>query len=446
MKSYSIVNGFFATIADNSIVPVFGDALIQDGKFVSIQPKPFNPEKFNDQPLTENTYNAAGRVVTAPLTNFHDHIYSRLAKGLPLSGDFSNFENILKNLWWKLDCFLDLPMITASAKMTALESIRNGVTYIVDHHSSQVHIDNSLQTIREALDLFGLRSILCFETSCRNGNNAAEAGLKENANYLQQISANHKALFGLHAAFTLDDATLAKAGKIVNDLDAGIHIHLYEDEADRRNSTKLFGKSPVDRLIEFGLLNNKSILAHGLFLEKPELEKIVSMQPALVLNVDSNMNNAVGLPPFAIGLKELPLLAGTDGMHANLARSLKQIFLAARVQGISTNEVFGLINHIYFGQMEYLRRFFPEATTLTANSAADCIIWDYTPPTPLTNENFWGHYIYGVLESPVRTVINSGNFLMRDYTIDCVNEGAIHEEVYQQGQRLFDLFAQNQSN
>ncbi|MBI2418604.1 MAG: amidohydrolase family protein [Ignavibacteriales bacterium] len=443
MKSFTVTNAFFASIDNSSIVPVFGDATIVNGKITKIIPKRFDPALFNNTENDTTTYNAAGRVITAPLTNFHDHIYSRLAKGLPLSGDFSNFENILTNLWWKLDCFLDLPMITASAKMTALESIRNGVTYIVDHHSSQVHTENSLVAIRESLDQFSLRSVLCFETSCRNGENATKAGLMENMNYLRAQNDNHKALFGLHAAFTLDDATLEETGRFIREHSAGIHIHLYEDHADRKNSNAKFGASPVDRLLKFGLLNKKSILAHGLFLEKAELEKIKQFQPALVLNIDSNMNNAVGLPPFGIGLKELTILAGTDGMHANLARSLKQIFLAARVQGLSTDEAFGLVNHIYFGQMEFIKQFFPDFTTLQTNSAADFIVWDYVPPTPLTANNFWGHYIYGILENPVCTVVQNGDFLIKDYSMMVGDEGKIHEEIYKEGSRLYNLFAQN---
>ena len=95
-----------------------------------------------------------------PFVNFHDHIYSRLAKGLPLKGDFGNFQNVLHNLWWKLDRALDSEMIVASAQMAALESIRNGVTYIFDHHSSQNEISGNLTTIKNVLHEFGLRGIL----------------------------------------------------------------------------------------------------------------------------------------------------------------------------------------------------------------------------------------------------------------------------------------------
>ncbi len=95
--------------------------------------------------------NAGGRVVTIPMINFHDHFYSRLAKGLPLKGSMENFEEILQNLWWKLDLALDEEMIRASAQMAALESIRNGVTYIFDHHSSPKSANGSLEIIADVL-------------------------------------------------------------------------------------------------------------------------------------------------------------------------------------------------------------------------------------------------------------------------------------------------------
>lgn len=73
-------------------------------------------------------YDAVGKVATIPMINFHDHNYSRLAKGLKVKNDTPTFNSILKELWWKFDTVLNEDMICASALMAGIESILNGVT------------------------------------------------------------------------------------------------------------------------------------------------------------------------------------------------------------------------------------------------------------------------------------------------------------------------------
>ncbi|MCE1187521.1 MAG: amidohydrolase family protein [Ignavibacteria bacterium] len=440
-----ITNAFVCTIINGEKVqPVFGDLTIENNTITGFTKKEFTPSLLNSTPSqkTNEIYDAAGRLVTIPLVNFHDHIYSRLAKGQPVLGPSGNFEEILENLWWKLDSFLDAPMNEASAQLTALEAIRNGVTYIIDHHSSQLHAKESLKVLRDTLDSFGLRSILCFETTDRNGEAISAEGFNENVQYAREhCNADHQALFGLHASFTLNDETLEKVSAVVKETGLGVHIHLYEDKADRLRSMEKFGKAPVARLVEHGLLNEKSIVAHGLFLDAEELPVIAATGTSLAFNVDSNMNNAVGFPDFASLSTSLSLLAGTDGMHDNLARSLKQIFLAARLNKLDFGQAFGLAIKIYFDQVRFIKRYFPDYTDLQPGSRADLIIWDYVPPTPLTEENFWGHYLYGVLESPVCTVMQNGNFLMKDYQLAIgEKENAIRENIYLQGKRMRTCF------
>jgi cytosine/adenosine deaminase-related metal-dependent hydrolase len=449
MDSLYICNGHFCTLSNDAVTPKFGDAAIVDGRIVDFREKEFSPDNLRktvpfDDP---RIYDAGGRLITAPLVNFHDHIYSRLAKGQPLSGDFTTFENILKNLWWKLDCFLDPDMIRASASLTALESIRNGVTYIVDHHSSQVFAQGSLPAIKNTLSIFGIRQILCFETTDRNGKMMTKAGLEENISFArEQVSDDTKAMLGLHASFTLDDDTLLEARKAIDELGLGVHIHVCEDKADRTVSKEKYGASPVKRLIQHGLLNEKCILAHGLFVSKQEFGAITKYGSALALNVDSNMNNAVGVPPFNVIPQSLPILVGTDGMNANLARAFKQVFLAARLSGISTPDAFGLMMKIYFDQYRFIKKYFPDFTDLTVGSRADLTIWDYVPPTPLSRDNFWGHYLFGLVESPARSVMQNGNFLLRDFTLTRNDVGIINCEIHKQGSRLMEKFIESNRN
>jgi cytosine/adenosine deaminase-related metal-dependent hydrolase len=435
-QNITIENAWICSVVGEDIIPFFGDIIISGGMIDKIRPKNFQTYLKNPTRVGKESFNASGRVVTLPLINFHDHIYSRLAKGLSLKGKLDNFQNILKNLWWKLDITLDMEMISASAKMTALESIHNGVTYIVDHHSSQSEISGSLDTLKNDLGKFGLRGILCFEATDRNGSKPAMAGLDENLNFmLSNSNDDFKAMLGLHASFTLSDELLREAHRLMK-FGWGIHIHVAEDESDIKLSLEYAKFSPVQRLKNYQLMNEKSILVHGVHLKEKDFLKISTSESALAFCLDSNMNNSVGLPQFAKIPNAIPLLIGTDGMHANIARSFKQLFLVARDQGMSADQSFTLIKKIYFDEINFIRKYFPDFPYLLEKDRADLIVWDYIPPTPISKDNFWGHFIYGMTEYAVNSVIQNGIFLMKNFEIVNADESKIKNDIYLQGERL----------
>jgi len=433
----TVENAWICPVIEGEILPFFGDITITDGIISKVKPKNFQTFLKNPDKVNKNSFNAYGRVLTLPLINFHDHIYSRLAKGLPLKGDFGNFQNVLHNLWWKLDRALDKDMIAASAQMAALESIRNGVTYIFDHHSSQNEITGSLSTIKDVLHQFGLRGVLCFESTDRNGSKNALDGLNENRNFFtSQLNGDFHGMLGLHASFTLSDDLLREAGELQKQFDLGIHIHVAEDESDNKLSMEFTGKRPVRRLMQYKLINSKSILVHGVHLTGKDLLKISETEAALAFCPDSNLNNSVGLPQFGEIPNNIPLLAGTDGMHSDIARSMKQIFLLTRGQEKSFDESTALVKKLYFDQISFAKKYFHDFPSLNQSDRADMILWDYVPPTPLNRENFWGHFIYGILEYPVHSVIQNGEFLMKDFRLMNTEENKIKNEIYIQGERL----------
>lgn len=438
MKKTKITNAWISQISDESINPIFGDILIEDGNITSIvEHDTANLTATNE----ENVIDAGGRVVTIPLVNFHDHIYSRLAKGMPISGEMSDFQNILKSLWWKLDLDLDLEMVKASAQMAVMESIRNGVTYIFDHHASPNNTKRSLSTISDVIEETGLRGVLCFETSDRNGDELSKESINENQYFfLNNTNQNIKSMFGLHASFTVEDKTLEKASEFFDANDVGVHVHLAEDKSDNETSKEKFGKNPIERFNDFSLLNNKSIVAHGIHLTEKDYKILESSGAALAYNLDSNLNNSVGLPNFKMVPHSTTVLVGTDGMHANIARSFKQLFLQLRHSGFSFDDAFDFMINSYFNQHRFAKQFFPDFPSLNIGDRADLIIWDYIPPTPFNNGNFWGHYLYGVIERPVKTVIQNGNVLMKDFNLLKINESEIATKIFEQGNRLFNKF------
>ena len=86
----------------------------------------------------------------------------------------------------------------------------------------------------------------------------------------------------------------------------------------------------------------------------------------------------------------------------------------------------------------FVKKYFPDFSSLQIVDRADLIIWDYVPPTPISQSNFFGHYIYGILERQVHSVIQNRKVLMNNFSLTDIDETKINNYIYEQGKRLVE--------
>lgn len=438
-------NANICQFKNGSYQPIFGNMHINDGVITKIEENSFEKyvEQNNAKTLRTNSnlseYDAQGRLVLAPLINFHEHIYSRLSKGLPVTGDLSNFLNVLKNLWWKLDRALFREAIETSAQIASIEAIKNGVGTIFDHHASPNFAAGSLAIIKKVLKERGLDAVLSYEVSDRNGIENMKESVQENLDFIRfQTSRDCKAQFGLHALFTLNDDTLQYIRKQTADFQMGFHIHVAEDKYDIDFNQEKYNISLIERLKKFDLINETTFLAHCNHLPKAELESIAREKATIVHNPDSNFNNAVGVLNLLDVPENCKFVLGTDGMHCNILRTLKMAFLNARHQNRDSTIGFEIIERIMRNSFASQELFFGKAPKLRINDPADFIVLDYIPYTPLDANNFLGHFLYGATEVPVRTMYKNGYFLMKDFEIE--QDSEIYQKSYAIGKEVREQF------
>ncbi len=450
-KNIRIKNSHICQFIDGAYAPLFGDIIIRDEQVYDIETRSF--KEFLKQPTIQREpeeknnaiYDAQGRLVLPPLTNFHEHIYSRLSKGLPVTGSMQDFNKILENLWWILDRTLTLDAIEISTELAAIEAIKNGVSTIFDHNSSPSSIENSEEIIKQVLKSREINAVLSYEVSDRNGTDNMKHAVDENISFLKyRTSADFKGQFGLHALFTLSDETLSYIKSQTQDLDCGYHIHAAESSYDAAFSERKFRLSIAERLEKYGFLNPLSFLAHGNHLVKKDFDIIAKYQSSLIHNPDSNFNNAVGTLNIAKVPESVPILLGTDGMHCNMLKTLKMAFLTCRHINQSSEIGFDIIARILANSCDVRSRFFEHTPTLQKGDEADMIVLDYVPYTPIDKDNFLGHFIYGATETTVRTFLRRGHFLMKDYIVD--PEEKIYKKAYDIGQEIRERFELLQAN
>ena len=70
--------------------------------------------------------------------------------------------DIFDGMWWTIDRHLTLEQTRQSARATYIDSIKNGVTTVFDHHASYGAITGSLFAIEDAARELGVRTCLCY--------------------------------------------------------------------------------------------------------------------------------------------------------------------------------------------------------------------------------------------------------------------------------------------
>ncbi len=441
--SLLIENGTVLTFGQTPKVLPNHSILIENGYITLIAPK------HRLKPAASKRIDASGKVVAPGFINAHTHFYSTFARGLTKTRPADDFMGVLKNLWWRLDSALTTEDCYYSALIPLLESIRHGTTTLIDHHASPHAVRGSLTAIEKAVRETGLRACLCYELSDRDGARIAKEGLEENAAFIRRCQTNEpqrpkpdghtsppavqgsrfkvqgskfsspplSALFGLHAAFTLKDATLEKAAALGHELGAGFHIHVAEALSDQQYSQQKHHQRVVERLNKFGILGPRSIAAHCVHVNRREMGLLSETQTAVVHNAQSNLNNAVGVADIVSLTKQNVLVGlGTDAMTTNMLEELRVALWAQHLRAQNPSAAFSeAVTALFLNNPEIAGRAFNlPLGELREGCVGDVVLIDYDPPTPLDASNAFGHMVFGISQAPVDTTIVGGRVLMHN--------------------------------
>ncbi|MBC7878578.1 MAG: putative aminohydrolase SsnA [Anaerolineales bacterium] len=380
------------------------------------------------------TLDARGQYVMPGGICAHTHFYGAFARGMSIPGSApKDFPEILQKLWWPLDRALDAEAIRFSALVSLVDAIKHGTTTLIDHHASPNYVDGSLDLIADAVDKSGLRGVLCYEVTDRNGMEKANAGINENVRFLKRLASDpHPRLagtFGLHASLTLSGVTLQACRAAAPD-GVGFHIHTAEHESDEYDSLTKSDMRVIDRLLKHNILGPKTITAHGVHLDVREMEIINDTGTWLTHQPRSNMNNGVGVAQIDSMLRlGIKVCLGNDGFSNSMWDEWKTAYLLHKAHHRDPRRMGGndVAQMAIYNNAALANQFFPSAPIgqITEGALADLIFVDYHPYTPITAGNLPWHIIFGFQQSMVTTTIVAGKVLMEDRELLTLNEAEI---------------------
>ena len=417
---------------------------IADGLIAEIGPQ--------DQVIAENPdlvqLDASGQYVMPGNICAHTHFYGAYARGLAIPGSApKDFPEILQKLWWPLDKSLNMGDVRASAEVMLVDAIKNGTTTLFDHHASPNAIDGSLDEIADAVETAGVRAVLCYEVTDRDGKEKAQAGIRENLRFQNRLNSGDfsrsriAATFGLHASLTLSEETL-DACRAAQSAGEGFHIHVAEHESDEYDSLGKSGLRVVDRLAKHEILGSKTIVAHAVHIDIKEARNLADTGTWVTHQPRSNMNNGVGVAPIEGLLRAgIKVGIGTDGFSHTMWDEWKTAYLLHKVWNRDPRRFTGMdaIQLGVYNNAALANKFFSQAAhgRITPGAVADIIFVDYHPHTPLTPGNLPWQIIFGFNESMVTTTIVAGEILMKDRKLLTLDEEKITFNAHQKAPEVW---------
>lgn len=292
----------------------------EDGRIAALGPEVV-PEA-GDEAL-----DAAGAPLVPPLINGHTHAAMTLFRGF--GGDLPLLR-WLREVVWPIEARLEPEDVYWGVRLACLEMIRTGTTRFWDMYW---HPGATARAVSDA----GLRATIGGPLFDADGRTEAMQGTAlRNLDELAGFGPEIGAALAPHSIYTVSEGLLGWAAELGTERGIPIHIHLSETEQEVSDCLERHGARPAAYLDRLGLLSERTILAHGVWLDEEELALIAERGCTVVTNPVANMKLAVGgaFPYPAAREAGVAVGLGTDGPGSNdsldLLADLKLLALIQR--------------------------------------------------------------------------------------------------------------------
>ena len=275
----------------------------------------------------DETIDAGGAPLVAPLVNGHTHAAMTLFRGY--GGDLP-LMRWLREVVWPIEAKLEPEDVYWGARLACLEMVRTGTACFWDMYW---HPEATARAVVDA----GLRATIggpLFDADGKTG--AMQEITRGNLEQLAGFGPEIGAALAPHSIYTVSEELLRWAAELAAERRLPIHIHLSETEQEVQDCVERYGLRPAAYLDRLGALSERTVLAHGVWLDREELALIAERGCTVVTNPVANMKLAVGggCPSPAVREAGVAVGLGTDGPGSNdsldLFSDLKVFALAQR--------------------------------------------------------------------------------------------------------------------
>ncbi|AFJ02153.1 S-adenosylhomocysteine deaminase, Methylthioadenosine deaminase [Methylophaga frappieri] len=272
------------------------------------------PQDQADQQFTATQVHRLDDHVLMPgLINNHGHSAMTLFRGL--ADDLPLMQWLHEHIWPAEQRFVGDAFVEAGSALAVAEMLRGGTTTFSDMYFFP-------EATARVVDRTGIRAslgmvVIQFPTNWASDVNEylhKGQALHDKYRHHPRITTN----YAPHAPYTVDDATLAQIMVNAEELDVPIQMHIHETVSEIQTSIDNYGKRPLARLKELGLLSPRLIATHMTQLLPEEIADCARAGVHIAHCPESNMKLASGFSPIdAMHQAGLNITIGTDGAASN---------------------------------------------------------------------------------------------------------------------------------
>ncbi len=299
------------------VVPVAPDSgvledhavVVDQGRIVEVSPAAEARQRFRAR--TERHLD--DHALIPGLVNAHTHAAMTLLRGY--ADDLPLMVWLQERIWPAEQAWVSPEFVRDGTRLAVAEMIRGGTTTFADMY----FFPDQVAAVAEACGIRLSLGLVVIQVPT--------AWAKDEEEYLARAVEMHEALadrplvtttLSPHAPYTVSTGGLEKVAELAERLDVQVPIHVHETQGEVDDHLRQFGVRPLRRLADAGLVNERLVAVHMVWLEDAEIEQMAEAGGHVVHCPESNLKLASGCAPVAaLAAAGVNVALGTDGAASN---------------------------------------------------------------------------------------------------------------------------------
>ena len=283
--------------------------VVNEGKVIDLFPQ----AEVYDKYTAVDAIHLPDHVLIPGLINLHTHAAMSLMRGL--ADDVPLMRWLQEHIWPAEAANVSFQFVKEGSLLACAEMLRGGITCFSDMYFYPA-------ATAEAVVQSGIRACLGLVVLDFPTNYAADADdyLNKGLAFRDVLEGNSliSTCLAPHAPYTVSNRSFEKILTYAEQLNLNIHTHLHETRDEILQSESEFGLRPVQRLANLGLLGPNFIAAHGVHLNRREMELLAERGCHIAHCPSSNLKLASGIAPIHDLIEQgVNVGLGSDGAASN---------------------------------------------------------------------------------------------------------------------------------
>ena len=323
-----IKNGVVLTMDEDKTVYENGLVAVNENRIVAV-----TDGSDLDEFAAKKVIDAEGGIVMPGMINTHTHVsmavFRSLADDVP--------DRLRRYIFPLENKMVSKEMSYLGALHGSIEMAKSGVTTMVDMYLFE-------ESAADAVKEIGLRGVMTqniIKYPTADGEDA-QAKINLAIEFIENYKDDELITpgFGPHAPHTVNTEDLEKIKDLSEKYNLPVSMHVAETEKEFNDFRDNFGMTPVEYLDSIGILNERFIAAHAIFVTDSDIALMKARDVGVAHNMVANIKSAKGVSP-ALKMHDegLRIGLGTDGpMSGNTLDIIGQMGYVAKLHKLDNKD------------------------------------------------------------------------------------------------------------